>query len=542
MITITHHDAALAAHWRATGAWTDHVIGDLVPGVFLPDDVAIVDGAKRLTFGDLDRAVTRVAQRFVADGIVAGAVIAMQLPNWWEAVVISHAAFRIGAVLNPLLPALRANELDLIFAESRPSAIVIPARFRDVDYRALVASVAGAPVITYTVRDEHAPTSLDAPLAGGAAAGLPAVKLPPATWNADDPCLLLYTSGTSSAPKGVIHTHNALLAEVRGLAAAHVMSASDVILLPMPVTHIGGVVYGVLMPMVVGLRCVFLDVWDAERAIKLLEEEAVTVEIGMPVFLRGMLDHPAFRIEAARTMRLFSMGGARVTPADVEEATARLGCWCKRSYGLTELPTFTTGPADDVAHRATTDGRPIGPSRVRIVDEHLCDVPSGISGEIICQAPELFSGYVDPRLNDRAFTPDGWFRTGDLGIIDAEGFLSVTGRLKDIIIRGGENVSPKEVEDLLITHPSVHDVAIVAMPDRVFGERSCAFVQTTDQLTLTDIVDFLRAHNVAAYKLPERIELRADLPRNTTGKLRKDLLRAEIASILEREHAAVDRS
>ena len=537
-ITTTHHDAELAAHWRATGAWLDQLVGSVVPGAFDPDNVVIVDGAQRLTFGDLDRAVDRVARRFVADGIVPGAVIAMQLPNWWEAVVVSHAAFRIGAILNPLLPALRANELALIFAESRPSAIVIPARFRDIDYRALASSVAGAPALTYTVRDKHAPTSLDAALAGGA----PAALLPAPTWTADDPCLVLYTSGTSSAPKGVIHTHNSLLAEVRGLAAAHVMSASDVILLPMPVTHIGGVVYGVLMPVVVGLRCVFLDIWDPARAINLLEEEAVTVEIGMPVFLRGMLDHPTFRVEAARTMRLFSMGGARVTPDDVEEATARLGCWCKRSYGLTELPTFTTGPADDVAHRATTDGRPIGPSRVRIVDEHLRDVAPGVSGEIICQAPELFAGYVDAGLNSSAFTADGWFRTGDLGIVDADGFLSVTGRLKDIIIRGGENISPKEVEDLLITHPSVQDVAVVAMPDRVFGERSCAFVQTTEQLTLVDVVDFLRAHDVATYKLPERLELRSDLPRNTTGKLRKDLLRAEISSILEREHAAVDGS
>ncbi|MEO8697685.1 MAG: AMP-binding protein, partial [Acidimicrobiales bacterium] len=512
----------------------------LLPGPFASDDVVIVDGATRLTFAQLDCAVSAVARRFVADGIVPGSVIAMQLPNWWEAVVVSHAAFRIGAILNPLLPALRENELTLINAQAKPSAIVIPRGFRDVDYHALHASVTPTAPIVYLVRDVDPAASLDAALAGtDTTDALAATGLPPATWTADDPCLLLYTSGTSSAPKGAIHTHNALLAEVRGLSAAHVMSHDDVLLLPMPVTHIGGMVYGVLMPLVVGLRCVFLDVWDAARAIELLEEEAVTVEIGMPVFLRGMLDHPTFRVEAARTMRLFSMGGARVTPADVEEATARLGCWCKRSYGLTELPTLTTGPADDVTHRATTDGRPIGPSRIRIVDENHRDVPAGASGEIICQAPELFAGYLDAALNDDAFTDDGWFRTGDLGILDAEGFLSVTGRLKDIIIRGGENISPKEVEDLLVTHPWVHDVAIVAMPDRMFGERSCAFVQTEAPLTLDQVVAFLREHHVAPYKLPERLELRTDLPRNTTGKLRKDLMRAEIAAIVEREGATV---
>jgi cyclohexanecarboxylate-CoA ligase len=227
------------------------------------------------------------------------------------------------------------------------------------------------------------------------------------------------------------------------------------------------------------------------------------------------------------------MGGTRVTPADVAEAAARLGCWCKRSYGLTEAPTLTTGPFWDTSRRADTDGLPISPSRVRIVDADFRDLPVLTEGEIICVAPELFVGYVDPHHNIEAFTPDSWFRTGDVGRVDADGFLSVTGRLKDIIIRGGENISAKEVEDLLITLPGLTDVAVVAMPDPVLGERVCAFVESDGDLRLEDIVQFLREHSVASYKLPERLEQRLALPRNSAGKLRKDLMRAEVAALIE---------
>ena len=532
MIAPTHLDERLAAEWRRVGAWTDELVSQLLDQQD-PMATAIIEGSRRVSFGALTSAAKRLAVRFANDGIRAGDVISMQLPNWWEAVVVSHAAFRIGAVLNPLLPALRARDLDFIFAEARPTAVVVPGTFRSTDHLDRIASLDSAPGLIYGVRtSKSAIRSLDGDLAGGPVGG-PSVVAP--TWTADDPCLLLYTSGTSSAPKGVLHTHNTLLAETRGLAQAHLMSDADVVLLPMPVTHIGGMVYGVLMPAVVGLRCVFLDVWDPARAIELLADEAVTVQIGMPVFLRGLLDDPSFHPGAGKAMRLFSMGGTRVTPADVDEAAKQLGCWCKRSYGLTEVPTLTTGPATDEDHRACTDGLPIGPSRVRVVDPEGTPVPADSAGEILCQAPELFVGYLTAELNAEAFTADGWFRTGDVGILCSHGFLSVTGRIKDIIIRGGENISPKEVEDLLIQHPDVQEAAVVAMPDRVYGERACAFVQSDATLTLEDLTSFLRAHGVASYKLPERLERRSDLPRNTTGKLRKDLLRAEIAAMLEHE-------
>ena len=529
----TYLDDHQAAHWRAVGAWTDRLLTELDVDES-PDAVIVVDRDRRLTAAELRSLSTAVAARLVADGVSAGDAVAMQVPNWWEAVVVTFAVMSLGAVLVPLLPGLRERELGQIFREIRPVAAVVPETFRESPLGARLSKAEHAPPLVYLLRPAS-PGSVRSLVAEleGENPGIDAPLGAEGPRDADEPCVVLYTSGTSSIPKGVIHTHNTLRAEVDGLAAAHRMTPEDVILLPMPVTHVGGLVYGVLIPALTRTRCVFLDVWEPAAAIELMRREQITVCIGMPVFLRGILDDPTFTVDAARNLRLFSMGGTRVTPADVTEAATRLGCWCKRSYGLTEAPTLTTGPFWDTSRRADTDGLPISPSRVRIVDAEFRDLPVLAEGEIICVAPELFVGYVDPHHNIEAFTPDRWFRTGDIGRVDADGFLSVTGRLKDIIIRGGENISAKEVEDLLITLPGLTDVAVVAMPDPVLGERVCAFVESDGDLRLEDIVQFLREQGVASYKLPERLELRLALPRNSAGKLRKDLMRAEVAALIE---------
>ena len=274
--------------------------------------------------------------------------------------------------------------------------------------------------------------------------------------------------------------------------------------------------------------------------MQLIDMERVTVQPGVPAYLYGMLSAPSFTEEAVSSLRLFGLGGTRVTAEDVHTAQARLRCWSKRTYGSTEMPTLTTGPRFDEHDRlATTDGILIGSSEIRIVDAYGSDVPPGRSGEIWCRGPELFVGYVDPALNLDAFAEDGWYRTGDLGTVDEDGFLSVTGRTKDLIIRGGENISPKEIEEILLTFDAVEDAAVVSMPDATLGERACAFVVPTDgALDFDTMVGELKGRGLATFKIPERLELRKELPRTALGKIRKDVLRNEIAEIVAAEAAA----
>jgi len=289
-----------------------------------------------------------------------------------------------------------------------------------------------------------------------------------------------------------------------------------------------------LLPLTVGLRVVLMDSWDAEEAVRLTEQQRVTVHPTVPVVAHGLLNAKSFCPAAVESMRLLTFGGARVTPADVRQAAGALGCWCKRSYGSTEMPTLTSGPRHDPLGRvATTEGQALGASEIRIVDDGGADVVGGGPGEIWCRGPELFVGYVDAGLNADAFAPDGWYRTGDLGRLDGDGFLTVTGRKKDVIIRGGENISPQEVEAVLLEQPEVSEVAVVAMPDPIMGERSCAFVILGDNsFDFATMVARVRASGLAAFKIPERLEVRHELPRTPTGKIRKDVLRAEIAALV----------
>jgi cyclohexanecarboxylate-CoA ligase len=305
-------------------------------------------------------------------------------------------------------------------------------------------------------------------------------------------------------------------------------------LLPMPVTHVAGLTYGVLLPVTFGVAAVLMDVWEPGVGLQLLEHERVNVMISTPVFMRSMIDHIAFESTNTGALRLFSLGGAGVAPAMVREGARSFGgpggCWCKRTYGSTEYPTLSTGRlGDDLAHDATTDGVLIGPAEVRIVDPATgADLEPGAAGELLVRGPEMFVGYLDASLDDDAFADGGWFRTGDLATFDGT-YLTIVDRLKDVIIRGGENISAAEVEALLASHPAVVEAACVAMPDELMGERVCAYVITRDGAEVT--LDALRSHllerGLARFKLPERLEVRVGLPRTASGKVQKAPLREE---------------
>jgi cyclohexanecarboxylate-CoA ligase len=274
-----------------------------------------------------------------------------------------------------------------------------------------------------------------------------------------------------------------------------------------------------------------MDTWAPARALGLVAREHIAVMISTPVFMRTMIDDPGFVRTDRSSVRLFSLGGAGVAPAMVREGAREFDCWCKRTYGSTEYPTLTTGRLGEGLERdATTDGPLIGAAELRVVEpQTLRDVDPGVPGELLVRGPEMFAGYLDADLNHDAFADGGWFRTGDLAVYDGE-FLTIVDRLKDIIIRGGENISAQEVEAQLVTHPAVAEAACVAVPDPVMGEKVCAFVIARDgvSLSLADVRAHLLDRGLARFKLPERLEIRPDLPRTASGKVQKAPLREEL--------------
>jgi cyclohexanecarboxylate-CoA ligase len=345
----------------------------------------------------------------------------------------------------------------------------------------------------------------------------------------DSLLMLMYTSGTTAAPKGVLHTHNTLIAEVQSLARIHALTPRDRTLMPSPLTHISGVIHAILTPALLGTSAVLMERWEAGEGLELIERERVTYMVGAPTFLRELVEHADRPRCDVSSLRLFSCGGASVDADLIRRARAGLGCVAKRVYGSTEFPTITTTDADDAAEMGgETEGRAIAPAEVRIVDELGQGCPPGADGEVQARGPECFVGYADPALNADAFTADGWFRTGDLGRLDAAGYLRITGRLKDIVIRKGEKISVRELEELIGRHPSVAEATVVALPDPRTGERACAVValRAGSTLTLLELTAFLRGEGLATQKLPEQLAVVDALPRTDSGKIsRAELLK-----------------
>ncbi|MDW5596540.1 AMP-binding protein [Conexibacter stalactiti] len=525
-----------ARRYTAEGLWEGRLLDALVRegAAAWPTRVALVDGERRVTYGELARLVEQAAGALHALGVQRGDVVSFQLPNWLEAAVVHHATLRLGAVSNAIVPIYRAREVRFIARQSRAKVLVVPGVFRGFDHAAMAAALRDeldtlehvvvvrgeAPAGTVTYAD-----SLGASGRGGAVAAAPPIAHAPS-----DPALLLYTSGTEADPKGVLHTHETALYESRSIARLYALDARDRVLMPSPVTHVTGLVYGLQLPFLLGTRVVLQDVWDAERALQLIERERCSVVIGATPFLHGLAGSPSLPRRDLSSLRVFGCGGADVPPELIRSASRTLGIRASRLYGSTECPAVTGSAIDAPEHcHADTDGRPIGGGEARVVDEQGRPVGAGVRGLLQVRGPELCLGYLDPALNAAAFDRDGWFRTGDVAVIDDEGCVRIAGRAKDVIVRGGENISAKEVEDLLFEHPAVREVAVVGYPDAVLGERACAVVVADGELTLPELVAFLRAREVANQKLPERLELVAELPKTSSGKVQKFRLREALA-------------
>jgi acyl-CoA synthetase (AMP-forming)/AMP-acid ligase II len=457
------------------------------------------------TLRELHEEGERAASALHALGLAAGDALAVQLPNWPETAIAYYAAARLGLLLVPIVSIYGPAEVGQILRRSEAKAFVCAAEFRRRRAADDLPRLGehGARVIVVG-EDKDGQTGFK--VWGDLEPGSPA-PAPPTDSTA--PAVLLYTSGTTAEPKGVIHSHDTLIAELVN-SPTPPDTPGTVSLQPFPAGHTAGLV-ALLGPAVHGHPTIVMDVWDAHDAAKLVEAHRVTAMAGTPIFLSGILDAGG----DLSSLRHATTGGAGVPPALVERAD-RIGWRVCRCYGATEGPSVTATLAEDpLALRAYTDGRPIGGSRIKLVD-----------GEVAVLSPESFVAYDDPRANAEAFTDDGWFLTGDIGVIDANGCLTITDRKKDIIIRGGENISSKEVEDVLSRHPAVREAAVVAAPDDVYGERVAAFVVANGPLTLDDVREHFEHAGVARQKTPERLELVDDLPRTPAGKVKKPELRA----------------
>jgi cyclohexanecarboxylate-CoA ligase len=489
-----------------------------------PEAEAIVDGGTRLSFRDCETLVARLAGALAGLGVGAGDVVSWQLPNWWESVAVHHAVLRCGAIPNPLNPIYRARELRFILAEAAPRVLFVPGRFRRHDYAATALRVRERVPSVETLVTVRGEASGCVPFEGLLEAA-PADAFTRA--GPEDVALLLYTSGTTGDPKGVQHTHGTLLYEIDSLRAVHELTPDDRYLGGSPMAHIAGLVYGALMPFALGTSTALLERWDAGHALELIEAEKVTFGTGAPVFLQTLADHPSVGGRDLASFRLFSTGGASIRPEMVRAAARRLGCVVKRAYGSTEAPTLTATTVQDPDEALlSTDGRPIGAAELRIVARDGRDAGPEEEGEIWGRAPEMFVGYRNSALDAEAFAEDGWFRTGDLGTLDERGYLRVTGRLADIIIRGGENISAVEVEDLLLEHPAVAEAAVIGIPDPVMGERVCAVVclRAGARLSFGEMVEHFESRELASQKIPQRLEFLTRLPRTASGKVRKTQL------------------
>src|SRR5438094_6272758 len=498
-----------------------------------PERVYLIEGregGRQYTFGDLHARAARIAAALHRLGIGPGDVVSWQLPNWFEGVALAAAIDRVGAVSNPIITIYREQEITFVCRQAGSRVLVVPGVVRGTDHREIAAAVrAASPDLEHVLTVRAEPAGGMQALEALEAAAVP----PPSPRGPDDVSMLFYTSGTTAEPKGVLHTPSTLGAVNHFHAKLFPPSADDRTLLQFPLTHIGGIVLFVMHQLRCGSSAVFMDSYDPELAIELIARHAITAAGGPPAVLQGMLGAPNFTAEMVRSVRLTGSGAADVSPELMRMAKQRFGSIAYRSYGMTECPILSCGaPGDPEEKLHGTDGHPSPGCTARLVDEAGRPVAPGVEGEIEAYGPQLCVGYLDAALNV-AFTADGFFRTGDLGVLDHGGFLRITGRRKDIIIRKGENLSAKGIEDVLAEHPKVADVAVIGVPDAASGERVCACVvmrAAATALSLWEVAAFIEMRHVLRQKIAAQLDVVAELPRNATGKVRKDVLRARFRS------------
>jgi acyl-CoA synthetase (AMP-forming)/AMP-acid ligase II len=522
-------DEAHAARAYDRGLWVRHTMADTLRRAAndTPERIILIDGDRRIDCRSLCEEATALAEAMLAH-TPTGSVVSFMLPNWHEAVVIYLATAMAGMVVNPILPSLRDRELAFILRDVDSKIVFVPSSLRQFDHSAMMTRVNAQlpmPPTVVVVRGEAGGhTSYEAFVQRRAKA---------TTLPAHDPDavrMVLYTSGTTGRPKGVLHTHNSLHAMICQLRDNWLFEPGDSFLVPSPVGHITGLFCAIECPLILGLTAVLMDQWNAEEAVRLTLAEGCTHFVGATPFLEQYLAAAQRARTRLPTLKIFACGGASVPPSLIYDAVH----WFEhalvtRIYGSTEVPHITIGVITryDIAHGAETDGC------ADITEIKFAAYPGAKDGEgeVYARGPQMLVGYLNADDETDAFDADGFFKTGDLARWVDRLFLVVTGRAKDVIIRNGENISPKEVEDLLVRHPDIAEIAIVGLPDPRTGERACAVIvpKTAPGPDVASLSKFLAAAGVAKFKIPEQVVLCDALPKNDAGKVLKHKIRAELA-------------
>jgi acyl-CoA synthetase (AMP-forming)/AMP-acid ligase II len=484
-----------------------------------PDQVLAEDDAGRsLTARQLMQSAESLAAALHDRGVKEGSPVSWQLPTILEAPVLLLALSRLGAVQNPIIPILRQREVSFITAQTKAGLLITPSVWRNFDYAAMAGEIAAEQgFATMVIRRGQLPS------------GDPDTLPPPPTGEGDPVRYVYYSSGTTADPKGCRHTDASVMASARGSVMMG-LDADDVLAMPAPFTHIGGIARTCAM-LHRGFRVVFIEMFDRRNSPIELAAHGVT-KLGSTVpffhaYRDAQLRHgpePLFP-----SLRAFSSGGAPKPPELYYELKALFGVPILSSWGLTEFPIITYSvPEDSDEDLSATEGRVVPGVQLRVVGANGEDLSPGNEGELVVKGPQSILGYVDSNLDADAFDSQGFFRTGDLGVVGPRGHVRITGRLKDVIIRNAENISAQEIEGIIYKHPKVNDVAVIGVPDRQTGERACAVVVPADGvdfLTLAELVEYCRDQRLAMQKIPERLEIVDELPRNSMGKILKHELR-----------------
>lgn len=533
-VTLTFNEQRRAAY-RQQGLWGDASLADYWQQTAraMPDKIAVVDNhGASYTYSALDHAASCLANWMLAKGIESGDRIAFQLPGWCEFTVIYLACLKIGAVSVPLLPSWREAELvwvlnkcqakmffaPTLFKQTRPVDLILPLQNQLPQLQQIVGVDKLAPAtsslsLSQIIADN---TSLTTAI----------------TTHGDELAAVLFTSGTEGLPKGVMLTHNNILASERAYCARLNLTWQDVFMMPAPLGHATGFLHGVTAPFLIGARSVLLDIFTPDACLALLEQQRCTCMLGATPFVYDLLNVLEKQPADLSALRFFLCGGTTI-PKKVARECQQRGIKLLSVYGSTESSPHAVVNLDDPLSRFMhTDGYAAAGVEIKVVDDARKTLPPGCEGEEASRGPNVFMGYFDePELTARALDEEGWYYSGDLCRMDEAGYIKITGRKKDIIVRGGENISSREVEDILLQHPNIHDACVVAMPDERLGERSCAYVVLKaphHSLSLEEVVAFFSRKRVAKYKYPEHIVVIEKLPRTASGKIQKFLLRKDI--------------
>ncbi|HFD2988698.1 TPA: medium-chain fatty-acid--CoA ligase [Escherichia coli] len=533
-VTLTFNEQRRAAY-RQQGLWGDASLADYWQQTAraMPDKIAVVDNhGASYTYSALDHAASCLANWMLAKGIESGDRIAFQLPGWCEFTVIYLACLKIGAVSVPLLPSWREAELvwvlnkcqakmffaPTLFKQTRPVDLILPLQNQLPQLQQIVgvdklAHATSSLSLSQIIADN---TSLTTAI----------------TTHGDELAAVLFTSGTEGLPKGVMLTHNNILASERAYCARLNLTWQDVFMMPAPLGHATGFLHGVTAPFLIGARSVLLDIFTPDACLALLEQQRCTCMLGATPFVYDLLNVLEKQPADLSALRFFLCGGTTI-PKKVARECQQRGIKLLSVYGSTESSPHAVVNLDDPLSRFMhTDGYAAAGVEIKVVDDARKTLPPGCEGEEASRGPNVFMGYFDePELTARALDEEGWYYSGDLCRMDEAGYIKITGRKKDIIVRGGENISSREVEDILLQHPKIHDACVVAMSDERLGERSCAYVVLKaphHSLSLEEVVAFFSRKRVAKYKYPEHIVVIEKLPRTTSGKIQKFLLRKDI--------------